>query len=110
MRIAATAGDDPAGLAIIDVATRNEVRRVGWPRRDSIPEDVVWSSDEKYIVAGLYGEAGGAGDPQQDYFLYASRWIPPWDGARISDRFLKRPPSPGHSCRAQLGRCFETEL
>jgi Tol biopolymer transport system component len=79
MRIAAIANDGPAGLAIIDVATRNEVGRVGWPRRDPIPDDVVWSPDEKYMLAGLYGEAGGAGDPQQDYFLLniATRtWTP----------------------------------
>lgn len=68
-RIAAIADDGPAGLAIIDVPTRQEVGRVDWPRRDPIPEDVVWSPDEKSILAGLYGEAGGAGDPQQDYFL-----------------------------------------
>lgn len=68
-RIAAIANDGPAGLAIIDVATRNEIGRVGWPRPAPIPEDIVWSPDEKYILAGLYGEAGGAGDPQQDYFM-----------------------------------------
>jgi Tol biopolymer transport system component len=68
-RIAAIAEDGPAGLAIIDVATRHEVVRVGWPRRDPLPEDIVWSPDEKSIVAGLYGDSGGAGDPQQDYFL-----------------------------------------
>jgi Tol biopolymer transport system component len=68
-RIAAIANDGRAGLAIIDVATRNEVSRVGWPRRDPIAEDVVWSPDEKYMLAGLYGETGGAGDPQRDYFL-----------------------------------------
>jgi hypothetical protein len=75
-RIAALADD---GLAIVDVATRNEITRVGWPKRDSPPEDVVWSRDGKYVLAGLYGEDGGAGDPQRDYFLLniaAGTWTP----------------------------------
>jgi Tol biopolymer transport system component len=75
-RIAAIADD---GLAIIDVATRKEVARVGWPRQDRAAEDLVWSPDEKYLLAGLYGEAGGAGDPQRDYFLLniaAGTWTP----------------------------------
>ena len=55
-RIAAIADD---GLAIIDVATRKEVARAGWPKPDSAPEDLVWSPDEKYVLAGLYGEDGG---------------------------------------------------
>jgi Tol biopolymer transport system component len=65
-RIAAIADD---GLAILDVATRKETARVGWPKPDRAPEDLVWSPDEKYLLAGLYGDAGGAGDPQRDYFL-----------------------------------------
>jgi hypothetical protein len=65
-RIAAIAAN---GLAIIDVATRREVTRVAWPKRDAAPEEQVWSPDEKYVLAGLYGEAGGSGDPQRDYFL-----------------------------------------
>jgi Tol biopolymer transport system component len=75
-RIAALADD---GLAIVDVATRKEITRAGWPKRDSPPEDVVWSPDGKYVLAGLYGEDGGAGDPQRDYFLLniaASTWTP----------------------------------
>jgi len=75
-RMAAIADDGPA---IIDVATRKEVARAGWPKPDSIPEDLVWSPDEKYVLAGLYGEAGGAGDPQRDYFLLniaARTWTP----------------------------------
>jgi WD40 repeat protein len=65
-RITAIADD---GLAIIDVATRKEITRVGWPKPDSPPDDLVWSPDEKYVLAGLYGENGGAGDSQRDYFL-----------------------------------------
>jgi beta-lactamase regulating signal transducer with metallopeptidase domain len=75
-RIAAVADD---GLAIIDVSTRKEIARVGWPKRDRPPEDLVWSPDEKYVLAGLYGEDGGAGDPQSDYFLLniaAETWTP----------------------------------
>lgn len=75
-RIAAIAED---GLAIIDAATRKEVRRVGWPKRDVPPEDLVWSPDQKSVMAGLYGEDGGAGDPQSDYFLLnleAGTWTP----------------------------------
>jgi WD40-like Beta Propeller Repeat len=73
------AGIADGGLAIIDVATRKEVVRAGWPKSDSPPEDLVWSPDEKYVLAGLYGEAGGAGDPQHDYFLLniaAGTWTP----------------------------------
>ena len=75
-RIAAVADH---GLAIIDVAARKEIARVGWPKSDRPPEDLVWSPDEKYILAGLYGENGGAGDPQRDYFLLdiaARTWKP----------------------------------
>lgn len=75
-RIAAIADD---GLAIIDVATRKQVARASWPKPDALPEELVWSPDEKYVLAGLYGEAGGAGDPQRDYFLLnlaAGTWTP----------------------------------
>jgi WD40-like Beta Propeller Repeat len=75
-RIAAIADD---GLAILDVATRKEIARVGWPKPDRPPEDLVWSPDQKYVLAGLYGENGGAGDPQLDYFLLniaARTWTP----------------------------------
>jgi beta-lactamase regulating signal transducer with metallopeptidase domain len=75
-RIAAIADD---GLAIIDVSTRKEVARLGWPKPDRPPQDLVWSPDEKYVLAGLYGEDGGAGDPQSDYFLLniaAGTWTP----------------------------------
>jgi hypothetical protein len=75
-RIAALADD---GLAIVDVATRKEITRAGWPKRDRPPEDVVWSPDGKYVLAGLYGEDGGAGDPQRDYFrldIAAGTWTP----------------------------------
>ncbi len=75
-RIAAIAD---GGLAIIDVATRKEVTRIGWPKPDRAPEDLIWSPDEKYVLAGLYGENGGSGDPQRDYFLLniaARTWTP----------------------------------
>ncbi len=54
-RIAAIADD---GLAIIDVAARKEVARVRWPKPDSIPEDLVWSPDEKYLLAGFMARLG----------------------------------------------------
>jgi WD40-like Beta Propeller Repeat len=75
-RIAAIADN---GLAVINVATRKEISRVVWPKPDRPPEDLVWSPDEKYVLAGLYGENGGAGDPQRDYFLLniaARTWTP----------------------------------
>jgi hypothetical protein len=75
-RIAAIADD---GLAIIDVATRKEVARADWPKTHSPPQDLVWSPDGKYVLAGLYGEDGGAGNPQSDYFLMniaAGTWTP----------------------------------
>jgi dipeptidyl aminopeptidase/acylaminoacyl peptidase len=65
-RIAAVADD---GLAVIDAGTRKEVARIGWPKADRPPEDLVWSPDGKYVLAGLYGENAGSGDPQRDYFL-----------------------------------------
>lgn len=39
----------------------------------------MWSPDGKYILAGLYGEAGSSGDPQREYFLLniaARTWTP----------------------------------
>ncbi len=75
-RIAAVAEE---GLAIIEVATRKELALAGWPKRDRPPQDLVWSPDEKYVLAGLYGEAGGGRDPQSDYFLLnidAGTWTP----------------------------------
>jgi dipeptidyl aminopeptidase/acylaminoacyl peptidase len=75
-RIAAIAD---SGLAIIDVAARKEVASVSWPKPDRAAEDLVWSPDQKYLLAGLYGEAGGSGDPQRDYFLLniaARTWTP----------------------------------
>jgi len=65
-RIAAFAEDGPV---IVDVATRKEIVRVRWPKTDAPPEDLIWSPDGKYLLAGLYGENGGGGDPQSDYFL-----------------------------------------
>jgi Tol biopolymer transport system component len=75
-RIAAFADD---GLAIFDVATRKAVVRVGLPKPDRPPEDLVWSPDGKYVLAGLYGEEAGSGDPHRDYFLLdlaAKSWTP----------------------------------
>jgi Tol biopolymer transport system component len=65
-RIAAMASN---GLAILDVASTKEISRAGWPRPEPIPEDLSWSPDARYVLAGLYSDNGGAGDPQQDYFL-----------------------------------------
>jgi hypothetical protein len=65
------------GLAILDVAARKEVARVGWPKSDAPPEDLVWSPDQKYVLAGMYGEHGGAGDPQRFLLnLAAKTWTP----------------------------------
>ncbi len=67
------------GIAIIDVATRKEIARASWPKSDRPPQDLIWSPDGKYVLAGLYGEDGGAGDPQSDYFLLniaAGTWTP----------------------------------
>jgi hypothetical protein len=75
-RIAAIADN---GLAIIDVPTRKEVALAGWPKPNRPPQDLVWSPDGKYVLAGLYGENGGSGDPQSDYFLLnidAATWTP----------------------------------
>jgi len=71
------------GLAILDARTQREMERVGLPKRDAsgqdMPQDIVWSPDGKSLLVGLYGENGGAGDPQNDYFLLnpATRtWTP----------------------------------
>lgn len=82
-RIAAMAGD---GLAILDVPTGKEVFRAPWPKTDSPPEDLVWSPDGKSLLAGLYGEAGGSGDPQRDYFLLnlaGGTWTPALTAQKI---------------------------
>jgi dipeptidyl aminopeptidase/acylaminoacyl peptidase len=68
-----------SGLAILDATTRQETERVGLPKLDAPSEDIVWSPDGKSLLIGLYGENGGAGDPQNDYFLLnpATRtWTP----------------------------------
>src|ERR1035441_1247271 len=57
------------GLAILGATTRQEVERVVSPKRDAPSDDIVWSPDGKSLLAGIYGENGGAGDPQNDYFL-----------------------------------------
>ncbi len=75
-RIAAFLDD---GLAILDAASRREIERVGLPKRDAPSRDIVWSPDGKSLLVGLYGDNGGAGDPQNDYFLLnlATRsWTP----------------------------------
>lgn len=81
-RIAAVAED---GLVVLDVATYKEVVRAAWPKSDAPPQDLVWSPDGKSVLAGLYGENGGAGDPQSDYFLLdlASRT---WTAAALTAR------------------------
>jgi dipeptidyl aminopeptidase/acylaminoacyl peptidase len=73
----AAIGDD--GLSVIEVATQKQVALVGWPKQDRPPEDLIWSPDGKYVMAGLYGEDAGSGDPQRDYFLLdmgAQTWTP----------------------------------
>jgi hypothetical protein len=56
------------GLAILDATTWQEIERVALPKGDAPSEDIVWSPDGKRLLAGLYGENGGSGDPQNDYF------------------------------------------
>lgn len=67
------------GVAILDVAARRERERVALPRSNAPAQDIVWSPDGKSLLVGLYGENGGSGDPQNDYFLLdpATRtWTP----------------------------------
>jgi Tol biopolymer transport system component len=74
------------GLAIIDATTRQEIERIALPKRDAPSEDIVWSPDGKSLLAGLYGENGGSGDPQNDYFLLnpATRtWTPEMTARRL---------------------------
>jgi Tol biopolymer transport system component len=83
------------GLAILDVATGAEIERVGLPKRDAPAQDIVWSPDGRSLFLGLYGENGGAGDPQNDYFRLnpATRtWTPQLTARRLlwlqNDRVL----------------------
>ena len=74
------------GLALLDSATGREIERVELPKRDAPSQDIVWSPDGKSLLVGLYGENGGAGDPQNDYFLLnlASRsWTPALTARRL---------------------------
>jgi Tol biopolymer transport system component len=67
------------GLAILDATTHQVIESVMLPKRDAPSQDIVWSPDGKRLIIGLYGENGGAGDPQSDYFLLnpANRiWTP----------------------------------
>jgi dipeptidyl aminopeptidase/acylaminoacyl peptidase len=74
------------GIAILDPTTRQEIERIVLPKRDAPSQDIVWSPDGKSLLAGLYGENGGAGDPQNDYFLLdpATRtWTPEMTARRL---------------------------
>jgi hypothetical protein len=60
--------------------------RVALPKSDALPQDIVWSPDGKSVLAGLYGENGGAGDPQNDYFLLnpaIRAWTPELTARRL---------------------------
>jgi dipeptidyl aminopeptidase/acylaminoacyl peptidase len=74
------------GLCILDAATGREIERVALPKRDAPGQDIVWSPDGRRLMAGLYGENGGSGDPQSDYFLldFATRtWTPTLTARRL---------------------------
>ncbi len=74
------------GIAILGATTRQEIERLVLPKRDAPPDDIVWSPDGKSLLAGLYGENGGGGDPQNDYFLLnpATRtWTPEMTARRL---------------------------
>ncbi len=67
------------GLAILDTTSHQEIERVVLPKRDAPSQDIVWSPGGKSLLAGLYGESGGAGNPQNDYFLLnpaTQTWTP----------------------------------
>jgi hypothetical protein len=73
-------------LAIRDTTTRQEIERVVLPKRDAPSQDIVWSPDGKSLLVGLYGENGGAGDPQNDYFLLnlsTRTWMPELTARRL---------------------------
>jgi len=75
-RIAAFGDGD---LVIFDAATGREMERVSLPKRDAPGQDIVWAPNGKRLLAGLYGDNGGSGDPQSEYFLLASAmriWTP----------------------------------
>ncbi len=65
-RLAGIGGGD---IAILDAKTGQELERVPFSPRESAPDVPVWSPDEKKLLVGTYGENGGSGDPQDDYFM-----------------------------------------
>jgi dipeptidyl aminopeptidase/acylaminoacyl peptidase len=74
------------GLAILDPTTHQEIERVVLPKRNAPSQDIVWSPDGKSLLAGLYGENGGAGDPQNDYLLLdppTRTWTPEMTARRL---------------------------
>jgi hypothetical protein len=74
------------GLAILNAATGEAIQRVALPKRDAPAQDIVWSPDGTRLLAGLYGENGGSGDPQNDYFLFDSvtrTWTPELTARRL---------------------------
>lgn len=74
------------GLAILDAVTGREIERFALPKRDAPGQDIVWSPDGKRLMAGLYGENSGSGDPQNDYFILdlATRmWTPTLTARRL---------------------------
>jgi dipeptidyl aminopeptidase/acylaminoacyl peptidase len=67
------------GLAVLDATAGRELDHFALPKRDAPSQDIVWSPDSKSLLVGFYGENGGSGDPQSDYFLLnlATRvWTP----------------------------------
>ncbi|HVW08948.1 MAG TPA: hypothetical protein VHC90_10215 [Bryobacteraceae bacterium] len=83
------------GLAILDAANGVEIEQIELPRRDAPSQDIVWSPHGRRLLAGLYGENGGAGDPQNDYLLLnagAGTWEPELTARRLlwmgDDRIL----------------------
>ena len=74
------------GLVILDAATSREMERVSLPKRNAPGQDMVWSQDGKSLLVGLYGENGGSGDPQNDYFILnfvTPRWTPELTARRV---------------------------
>lgn len=74
------------GLAILDATTGKELERAALPKHDAPSQDIVWSPDGLSVMAGVYGENGGSGDPQNDYFLLdpgARNWRPTLTARRL---------------------------
>lgn len=66
-RIACESGRE---ILVLDPASGRQIETIRFSGPESPIESVVWAPDEGRVLVGIYGENGGSGDPQSDYFLF----------------------------------------